>query len=202
MHNRMAVFHLECSIHRRCSSGLSVASEQLGAMTNAEAIAEAEARFVALLADRAGSAMLCAQTPTNASRAGSLTCCFRFENGSTLCTLCRRQSTRRSQAGTVWPSSPGKRTTDAAWSDMSMSADQTCEVKVDGAWRTVSLDEARLLPRDATKRCSACHGQVSIQGTYGMQPRLTLSHRRSHVGCSSSLRHYQGVPTRHPEALE
>ena len=85
---------------------------------------------------------------------------------------------------------------------MSSSADQTCEVKVDGAWRTVSLKEARLLPRDVTKRCPDCHGQVSIQGTYGMQPRLTLSHRRSHVGCSSSLRHYRGVPTRHPEAAE
>ena len=58
MRNRMAVFHLECSIHRRCASGLSVASEQLAATTNAEAIAEAEARFFALLADRAGSAML------------------------------------------------------------------------------------------------------------------------------------------------
>jgi DNA-binding GntR family transcriptional regulator len=54
----MAVFHLECSIHRRCASGLSVATEQLDAMTNAQAIAEAETRFVALLADRAGSAML------------------------------------------------------------------------------------------------------------------------------------------------
>ena len=58
MRNPMAVFHLECSIHRRCTSGLSVASEQLAATTSAQAIAEAEARFVALLADRAGSAML------------------------------------------------------------------------------------------------------------------------------------------------
>ena len=58
MRDRMAVFHLECSIHRRCASGLSVASEQLAAMTSADAIAEAEARFVALLADRAGSATL------------------------------------------------------------------------------------------------------------------------------------------------
>ena len=58
MRNRMAVFHLECSIYRRCASGLSVASEQFAATTNAEAVAQAEARFVALLADRAGSAML------------------------------------------------------------------------------------------------------------------------------------------------
>lgn len=54
----MAVFHLECSIHRRCASGLSVASEQLDAATNAEAIGRAEARFLELLAERSGSAML------------------------------------------------------------------------------------------------------------------------------------------------
>jgi limonene-1,2-epoxide hydrolase len=54
----MAVFHLECSIHRRCASGLSVATERLDAMTDAQAIAEAEARFIALLADRTGSATL------------------------------------------------------------------------------------------------------------------------------------------------
>ena len=55
---RMAVFHLECSIYRRCASGLSVATERLDATTSAQAIVEAEARFVALLAERAGSAML------------------------------------------------------------------------------------------------------------------------------------------------
>ncbi|SEG51963.1 hypothetical protein SAMN04488144_1217 [Methylobacterium sp. 190mf] len=54
----MAVFHLECPIHRRCASGLSVASERFDAMTNTQAIVEAEARFVALLAKRAGSAIL------------------------------------------------------------------------------------------------------------------------------------------------
>jgi hypothetical protein len=54
----MAVFHLECSIHRRCASGLAVASEQIAAPTNADAIAAAEARFAALLADRSGSAAL------------------------------------------------------------------------------------------------------------------------------------------------
>jgi DNA-binding GntR family transcriptional regulator len=54
----MAVFHLECSVHRRSSSGLSVACERFDAGTNTEAISQAEARFVALLADRAGTATL------------------------------------------------------------------------------------------------------------------------------------------------
>ena len=52
------MFHLECSIHRRCASGLSVANEQIIALTDAEAIAASDARFTALIANRAGSATL------------------------------------------------------------------------------------------------------------------------------------------------
>jgi hypothetical protein len=54
----MAVFHLECSIHRRCASGLSVAAEQINAPTDAQAAREAEARFNLLLAGRFGCATL------------------------------------------------------------------------------------------------------------------------------------------------
>lgn len=54
----MAVFHFECSIHRRCASGLSVATEQIVAPTDDAAIAKAEARFAALIANRAGCATL------------------------------------------------------------------------------------------------------------------------------------------------
>ena len=54
----MAVFHLECSIHRRCAIGLLVAAEQIVMRTDAEAIAYADARFAGLIANRAGSATL------------------------------------------------------------------------------------------------------------------------------------------------
>ena len=54
----MAVFHLECSIHRRCASGLSVAYEQIVAPTEAKAIAGADTQFANLTASRAGSATL------------------------------------------------------------------------------------------------------------------------------------------------
>lgn len=54
----MPVFHLECSIYRRCASGLSVAAEQLEAPTVAQAANEAEARFELLLAGRSGCAIL------------------------------------------------------------------------------------------------------------------------------------------------
>lgn len=52
------MFHLECSIHRRCTSGLSVASEQITALTDADAIAAGEDWFTSVIADRAGSATL------------------------------------------------------------------------------------------------------------------------------------------------
>ncbi|QGY05930.1 hypothetical protein MMSR116_31580 [Methylobacterium mesophilicum SR1.6/6] len=54
----MAVFHLECSVHRRCMSGISVASEQIHAPTEADAIADSEAWFSQLLAGRSGVAIL------------------------------------------------------------------------------------------------------------------------------------------------
>ena len=55
---RMAVFHLECSIHRKCASGISVANEQIIAPTEAAAVADADAWFARLLADRSGIATL------------------------------------------------------------------------------------------------------------------------------------------------
>jgi len=81
------------------------------------------------------------------------------------------------------------------------SPGQFCEVKVGSAWHAVSLKEARLQHGDALKRCPNCHGRVTIAGIYSAQGLLTLSHRRSHDGCSLNPRHYQGVPSRHPEVL-
>lgn len=78
----------------------------------------------------------------------------------------------------------------------------TCEVMVDGAWRVFRLDAARLQHRDAVKRCSHCHGRVSIQGVYSGQGHTTLSHRRTHDGCPLIQRHYRGVPKRHPQPVE
>ena len=54
----MAVFHLECSIYRQCASGISVASEQITAPTEADAIADADEWFTRLIAHRSGVAIL------------------------------------------------------------------------------------------------------------------------------------------------
>ncbi len=50
--------HSNAPIHRRCASGLSVAYEQIVAQSEAEAIADADTRFVSLIASRAGAATL------------------------------------------------------------------------------------------------------------------------------------------------
>lgn len=54
----MAVFHLQCVVHRGCVSGIALDTEQIAARTDAEAISEAEARFARLLGPRSGLAVL------------------------------------------------------------------------------------------------------------------------------------------------
>ncbi|WP_267424843.1 hypothetical protein [Methylobacterium sp. GC_Met_2] len=79
---------------------------------------------------------------------------------------------------------------------------QTCEVKIGDVWRAVSLDEAATRHVMATKRCPACHGQVMILGAYGSPTvRRTMSHRKSHTGCSLMPRTYSGTPSPHPQAI-
>jgi hypothetical protein len=85
---------------------------------------------------------------------------------------------------------------------MPISPAQTCEAKVDGAWRAVSLNEAHLLPRDTLRRCPICHGRVTILGVYSAQGHLTLSHRRAHDGCPLIAKRYLGVRKQHPEPAE
>lgn len=53
-----AVFRLECSIHRKYTSGILVASEQIIAPTEFDAIADADTWFIRLLAGRSGIATL------------------------------------------------------------------------------------------------------------------------------------------------
>lgn len=54
----MAVFHLQCVVHRGCVSGIALGIEQITARTDAEAISEAKARFTRLLGPRSGLTIL------------------------------------------------------------------------------------------------------------------------------------------------
>ncbi len=84
---------------------------------------------------------------------------------------------------------------------MPKTSQQICEAKVDGAWRTATLAEARGLYTIAPKRCPACHGQIMIFGSYIGAGRLKLQHRRSHTGCPLKPETYTGTPSLHPLAV-
>ena len=84
---------------------------------------------------------------------------------------------------------------------MPKTSQQICEAKVDGAWRTATVAEARGVYTMAPKRCPACHGQVMISGNYTGAGSLKLQHRRSHTGCSLKPDTYTGTSSPHPQAL-
>lgn len=81
------------------------------------------------------------------------------------------------------------------------AAPETCEAKVEGVWRSVSLIEAKGVFANAPKRCRACHGAVYVLGSYGSNQRLQLSHRRSHSGCPLTPKTFSGTPSPHPNGL-
>jgi hypothetical protein len=84
---------------------------------------------------------------------------------------------------------------------MLTTSQQTCEVKVDGAWQPTTLAEARSLYTMALKRCPACHGQIIIAGSYIGAGSLKLQHRRTHTGCPLKPETYTGTPLPHPQAV-
>jgi hypothetical protein len=85
---------------------------------------------------------------------------------------------------------------------MPVDEPHTCEVKVDGFWQAVSLNEAAVAHSAALKRCPACHGRVMILGTYSRPDvRRSMSHRKSHGGCPLKPDTYTGTPSLHPQAL-
>lgn len=83
---------------------------------------------------------------------------------------------------------------------MSARVAQNCEVKVDGEWRTISIEEAQGTYRNAAKRCPACHGLMNTVGAYSLGRSLKLAHRRLHDGCPLTpqrlLRHTFASPGR------
>lgn len=85
---------------------------------------------------------------------------------------------------------------------MSEHDPQTCEAKIDGVWRTISLVEAKGVYAMLPKRCPACHGSVSINGVYsGPVGGLTMTHRKAHGGCPLLPNHFTGTAVLHPKAL-
>ncbi|GJD93150.1 hypothetical protein OCOJLMKI_0340 [Methylobacterium iners] len=84
---------------------------------------------------------------------------------------------------------------------MKANGSVVCEVKVEGTWRGVSLDEALTRHRMDRKRCSVCQGQVVIYGAYTLNRRPHVAHYRKHAGCSLDRDLYSGTLSLHPGAL-
>ncbi|MCJ2021279.1 hypothetical protein MKK84_28335 [Methylobacterium sp. E-065] len=75
-------------------------------------------------------------------------------------------------------------------------------MRIESGWRPVSLDEAVSRYATAVKRCPACHGRVSINGSYsGPGFGKSMTHRRAHGGCPLKPDTYSGMPSLHPLAI-
>ena len=80
-------------------------------------------------------------------------------------------------------------------------APSQCEVKVDGQWLEVSLAEASTLSVAADKRCPACHGRLTMPGTFTWTETRRFAHHRKHDGCPMLPKIYCGTPSPHPNAV-
>ncbi len=75
-------------------------------------------------------------------------------------------------------------------------------MKIEGAWRAVSLAVAAINYVRAVKRGPACHGRVMILDGYTWPTvRRNRPQRRSHTGCPLKPDTYTGTPSLHPLAL-
>jgi hypothetical protein len=84
---------------------------------------------------------------------------------------------------------------------MATPALDTCEAKIDGTSRPISVTEAKSMYVMASKRCSSCHWAVVLSGSYSGTGSRRFSHRRVHTGCPQDPKRYSGLPAPHPQAL-
>ena len=108
----------------------------------------------------------------------------------------------RIRASRPWLRYTGRRRGSMSGGSYGQADLNRCEVKVDGAWIVVSLIEAQGTHAKAEKRCPACHGRVSVAGSYTAVVKRTLTHRRVHDGCPMLPRYFCGTASSHPEALK
>jgi hypothetical protein len=81
-----------------------------------------------------------------------------------------------------------------------MNKNAKCEIKKNGSWELVSVDEARALGSSERKRCPECHGKVRAMRAGGDTP-AHFEHAPKHNGCSLSHR-FDGSRRPHPDPIE
>lgn len=77
---------------------------------------------------------------------------------------------------------------------------RTCEAKIAGVWRQISVAEAGSAPVMAPTRCPSCHGASVLSGSYAANGNRKFSHRRVHTGCPRDPKRYSGTPSPYPRA--
>jgi hypothetical protein len=78
---------------------------------------------------------------------------------------------------------------------------QSCEVKIDGEWRLIGIEEALKHHQFDIKRCPNCHGRLIVHNSYSPVARPHISHHRKHAGCPSRPETFSGSPSPHPDAI-
>ena len=77
---------------------------------------------------------------------------------------------------------------------------EQCEIKRDGRWHPLSIEEA-VADRPSHARCPSCEGPVRAhKAGAGESSRAHFEHRRAHKGCKWN-RKFDGNPRLHPDAI-
>ncbi len=98
----------------------------------------------------------------------------------------------RSRAGAI---RPGLAPASVATLD-----DRTCEAKIAGVWRQISVAEAGSALVMAPTRCPSCPSASVLSGSYAANGNRKFSHRRVHTGCPRDPKRYSGTPSPYPRA--
>jgi uncharacterized protein with PIN domain len=82
-----------------------------------------------------------------------------------------------------------------------MNRNSKCEVKQNGRWQLVSVNEGLELDAAEPKRCPTCHGRVRLHHKGGVTP-AHFEHREKHEGCPQCHRYDGGKVRLHPHRLD
>jgi hypothetical protein len=79
---------------------------------------------------------------------------------------------------------------------------EKCEVKVRGAWVTISLRDALTLDKDRIKRCPECHGRLRAHGIGRNGEAAHFEHYEANPGCMWSYTYDGGAQRMHRKPVE
>ena len=78
-------------------------------------------------------------------------------------------------------------------------SEATCELRIQGGWQPITLDDAMRLSIHRVTRCPICHGRVRANNGNGAVAHF--EHIELHLGCYL-VDAFDGNPRPHPKALK